>query len=81
MPSAEERAGVDRIAENYRKLLQWLRRHLPTDIWKSLRTIRSQYYTKHCNDDVREEDERATAEEEARDISANQQTEDEQPEH
>ena len=42
-PSDAEKSSVDRMAANYMRLLQWLRRHLPKDVWAPLHKLRSKH--------------------------------------
>ena len=46
-PSDEERASVDH--GNYYKFLDWLKRHLPTDIWAPLREVRTSLFFVLCS--------------------------------
>jgi hypothetical protein len=59
MPTESERINVDHMAANYRRLLNWLSRHLKTDVWEPFRLLRSLTYTKRGDDSEREEDMRS----------------------
>ena len=68
IPSDKERATVDRMADNYRKFLNWLQRLLPTAIWGPFNILRGSHYEKrytNANDDYDQQaDERAIDEDE-----------------
>uniref|UniRef100_A0A7S2CC06 Uncharacterized protein n=2 Tax=Octactis speculum TaxID=3111310 RepID=A0A7S2CC06_9STRA len=68
LPSDKERASVDRMADNYRKFLNWLRRQLPTAVWGPFNILRGSHYEKrytNAKDDYDQKaDERAIEEDE-----------------
>ena len=55
---------VDHMAANYSRLLNWLQRHMKTDVWEPFRLLRNQTYTKRGDDSEREEDMRSAGTEE-----------------
>ena len=68
-PLDEERASVDRMAGNYYKFLDWLKRHLPTDIWAPLREVRTSNYERRCDDYEQVADESAIDDDERERLS------------
>ena len=72
-PSEIERTSVDHMADNYRRLLTWLKYHLSTDIWTPFANLRASNYKKRYEDYDQRADERAIDEDESEDLSPNLQ--------
>ena len=61
------------MADNYRRLLTWLKYHLSTDIWTPFANLRASNYKKRYEDYDQRADERAIDEDESEDLSPNLQ--------